>query len=477
METTLLTARAAAGDLDSFGQLYDLYFGRVYDLTWRILRDADAAGSITRDVFEAARNELRSMVGADFGAWVLLAATRAALARAEQSSSEVPRVLHEEAFGSFDAPDPCRLNDPKLTGGDHALACTVWEAATTLGARDYASLDLELRQHLEAPVIAPILGVTKGNARTALERLASAADEAMLTYVLARRGGAACEPLRAVLAEAGFPPYDDAVRQAVDAHAAACATCRATRVLPSRPTEILGGLLPVQAPFVLKSETWRSLVAAWPIAGVTAGAAALEAATQFARSSPGTSAGPATTAVGGAPALDLAFDGDGGGGFGGPIDAPSGFGDDGNRNIIWFAAAAIGMIVVAFLIGGIAVGAFGLGGGGSGGASAAATHTSTPAASTPQQTPSPGVHIDSPTPAPSSSPAPAATDTPAPAATPTSPPLPTPIRAASATPTRIVVPTPIVPTPTPPRLPTPGGPPTPTATVRAIVPGPTPIVP
>ena len=106
METTLLTARAAAGDLDSFGQLYDLYFGRVYDLTWRILRDADAAGAITRDVFESARSELRSMVGADFGAWVLLAAARAALARIEQPTADAPRVLHEEAFGSFDAPDP-----------------------------------------------------------------------------------------------------------------------------------------------------------------------------------------------------------------------------------------------------------------------------------------------------------------------------------------------------------------------------------
>ena len=300
----------------------------------------------------------------------------------------------------------------------------------------------------------------------------------MLTYVLARRGGAACEPLRTVLAEAGFPPCDDAVRDAVDAHAADCATCRATRALPSRPTEILAGLVPVQAPFVLKSETWRALVATWPAAGVTAGAAALEAATRFARSSPGTSAVPAAGGMAStsALALDPAFDGGGSGGFDGAPGAAGGFGDDGNRNIIWFAAAAIGMIVVAFLIGGIAVGAFGLGGGG-GGASAAATRTTTPAVEgTPETTASPGVHIDSPTPAPSPSPAPA-TDTPAPAATSTPPPLPTPIAVVSATPTRIVVPTPVVPTPTPPRLATPGGPPTPTSTPRFAVPSATPLVP
>jgi hypothetical protein len=61
----------------------------------------------------------------------------------------------------------------------------------------------------------------------------------------------------------------------------------------------------------------------------------------------------------------------GGSGFDGGTGVPTTFGDDGSRNWIWFAAAAVGMLAVAFIVGGIAVGAFGLGsGGGNGGGSA-----------------------------------------------------------------------------------------------------------
>ena len=58
MDDALLVSRAVAGDLDSFGQLYDSYFGRVYDFTWRVLRDADQAADATRDVFLSAMRRL-----------------------------------------------------------------------------------------------------------------------------------------------------------------------------------------------------------------------------------------------------------------------------------------------------------------------------------------------------------------------------------------------------------------------------------
>ena len=47
MDDALLVSRAMAGDLDSFGQLYDRYFTRIYDFAWRILRDADEAADVT----------------------------------------------------------------------------------------------------------------------------------------------------------------------------------------------------------------------------------------------------------------------------------------------------------------------------------------------------------------------------------------------------------------------------------------------
>ncbi len=450
MDTALLVARAAGGDLDSFGQIYDASFNRVYDFAWRLLRDVDAAGAVTRRAFEEAVPALpRISAQGDFASWLLLTAARDGIAHADAAATKRgPQALHEEAFGAFDVPDPCRLSDPALARGDHELACLVWDAATTLGARDYAALDLHVRQGLDAAALAPILGVPRGSTAATLDRLRRAADEAMQTYVLARRGGKDCEPLRRLLIETGFPPYTDAVRTAVDAHAASCATCRSARVLPAPPSAVLQGLVPLQAPFVLKGDAWRALVARWPSRRAAAAAPALMARSLESAPPPDAAGAPPEPT-----ALDQRFGGSGGDG------GPPGLGpyeDDARRNVLWFAGAAVGMLAVAFVVGGIAVGAFGIGGGGGGGA--AATPTSTPSTvSTPLVTPSPGVVIDTPTPAPTPSPAPSPTVTPPPPATATPPPRPT---VPPATPTRVGTAT------STPGPPTPGGPPTPTRTPR-----------
>ncbi|HEX5480905.1 MAG TPA: hypothetical protein VFY79_14405 [Dehalococcoidia bacterium] len=458
MDSALLTSRAAAGDLESFGQLYDGYFNRVYDFAWRLLRDADAAGAATSATFRRAAGDLRAVGAAgDFGAWVLLAAAADALPRAEATARAHAQAIYEEAFGSFDVPDPCLVRDARLLNGDAALGCTIWEAATTFGPRDYAALDLHLRQHLPPGALAETLGVPKGNAGAAIERLERAADETMLAYVLARRGVAACEALRNVLAEAGFPPFTESVQVAVEAHVATCAVCQGNRALPAKPTEVLAAFAPVQAPFALKGDTWRAIASAWRRGGARATVLTAEPAMAAAGAGglrePPYGAAPVAT-------LDRGF---GGSGFDGGTGVPTTFGDDGSRNWIWFAAAAVGMLAVAFIVGGIAVGAFGLGsGGGNGGGAAVATHTSTPPpAETVSPTPTLGVHIDSPTPAPpvTETPAPSETPTVAPVTPTPVPPTPTPARA---TPTR-AVPTPAR-TTGPAATPTPGGPPTPTRT-------------
>ena len=458
MDSALLTSRAAAGDLESFGQLYDAYFNRVYDFAWRLLRDAEAAGEVTSATFRRAAAGLRAAGAAgDFGAWVLLTAAADALPRADAAARAHAQAIHEEAFGAFDVPDPCLVRDARLVNGDAALGCTIWEAATTFGPRDYAALDLHLRQHLPPAALAETLGVPKGNAPAAVERLERAADETMLSYVLARRGVAACEALRDVLAETGFPPFSESVQAAIEAHVATCAVCRSNRALPAKPTGVLAAFAPVQAPFSLKGDTWRAIAATWrrgaaPDAVLAAEPAMATAGASALREPPYGSAPVAT--------LDRGF---GGAGFDGRAGVPTTFGDDGSRNWVWFAAAAIGILAVAFIVGGIAVGAFGLGGGGGdGGGSAVTTQTSTEApAETISPTPTLGVHIDSPTPAPPATETSVPTETPATAPA-TETPIPPTATPARATPTR-AVPTP-TPTTGPAPKPTPGGPPTPTRT-------------
>lgn len=456
MDTPLLVARAASGDLDSFGRLYDAEFGRVYDFVWRVTRDNGIAGDVTRGAFVAAAQHLREIAasGTDFHVWVLLAAARDALARLDGAPAGAPLASHEEAFGAFDVPDTCRMRDPGVLGGDAELACLVWEAAASLSPRDYALLDLHVRQGIDSAALAPLLSVPKGSARDMLGRLERAASDAMLTYVLVRRGGKDCEPLRRLLAEHGFPPYTDAVRTAVDAHAATCQTCSRTRDIGASPVEVLRGFLPVQAPFVLKGETWRELAAAW------AGTAPRGAAPVLTSTAAGIAPADAVDAfTAGGPRGNYPPPAPGSGGRAAEVVLPYSVADaeDGRRTrtVILFIAAGSGMLLVAFLVAGLALGAFGSGGGGGGSGSGATQTTSASGTAA-----GPGVTLDTPSPAPSPSVTSTPTETAVPPPTSTPPPAtatatPSPAGPRTATPTR----TPVVRA-----TPTPGGPPTPTVT-------------
>jgi RNA polymerase sigma factor (sigma-70 family) len=174
MDDGLLVSRAVGGDLDSFGQLYDRYFSRIYDFCWRILRDADEAADVTQDVFVKAMNGLPSLAkAASFKSWIFAIAHNTAVTRAERGgrTTPLPAPVHEEAFGSFDVPDPSRLDNPEIAAEDHELASLVWEAAAALSPRDYAVLDLHVRQGLESAEIAQVLNVNKGNAYTMVSRM------------------------------------------------------------------------------------------------------------------------------------------------------------------------------------------------------------------------------------------------------------------------------------------------------------------
>lgn len=464
MDDALLVNRALAGDLDSFGQLYDRYFTRIYDFSWRILRDADEAADVTQDVFMKAMQGLGGLGKASsFKSWLFTIAHNTAVTRAERAGRTVPlpTPAHEEAFGTFDVPDPCRLDDPEVVAGDHELASLVWEAATALNPRDYALLDLHVRQGLESAEIAGVMGVSKGNAYTMVSRMKTAAADVIGSYIVARRGSQDCEGLQAVLALHEFPPYTEPVRRAVDAHIKDCETCSGARKRLVAPLEIFGAFAAVPAPMALKGSIWGDVAGAWHTAGPGGSGGGTPPREPFARNPYGTpegiGAGAVAAGAGGA-------GGFGGGGFDSSVAPMSYNGGEGwNRNrILLFAGAALGLLIFAFAGGALIAGGFG-GGGGDGAApprTATGTRTATPqgtvtaGVSIPSATPAPPTNTPGPatvTPTPTETPPPLPTDTPVPAATET----PTPRRGRTATPTleptatRTPRGTPIFPTPTP----------------------------
>ncbi len=454
MDDALLVSRAVGGDLDSFGQLYDRYFNRIYDFCWRVTRDADEAAAATQDVFMKAMQGLPDLARASsFKSWIFTIAHNTAVTRAERAgrTSPLPVPSHDEAFGTFDVPDPSRLDDPALAAEDHELAALVWEAASALNPRDYALLDLHVRQGLESAEIAQVLEVSKGNAYTMVSRMKTAADDVISSYAVARRGSKDCDDLRRVLAAYTFPPFSEDVRRAVDAHVEGCETCRRSRRALVAPLQIFGSFAAVPAPFALKGDTWRDISSSWPHAdgGIAAASAAGPGSGDLPPSPP-----EWRGARGEAPGdPGLAMDG----------------GDDGNR-IVLFAVAVLGLLVFAFAIAGGIILAGSAGGGDEGGDGDGGLGGSTKTAIA--RTPStPGVVVETPTIDPNATATPTLepdTPTPEPPTPAPTPPADTPtVEPDTPTPTR----TPRgFRTPTPTRTPTPED----TATPAAVPPPPTP---
>lgn len=432
MQDALLVDRSRAGDLDSFGQLYDLYFHRVYDFAWRVLGDVDAAAEVTARLFADVARDPQSMPASPrFQAWLFGRAHAAVIARTEaEGGRRRSPAVHEEAFGSFDVPDPSRIDAPHRTPADQEYAALVWEATTSLGARDYALLDLHLRQDLGSGELADVLEVSKSAAATMVTRMKAAAADAITSYIVARRGAGGCPGLAETLSAFSFPPYTDEIRRGVDTHIRECAICKRTQSALAAPLETFSSFAPALAPMSLKGDTWREIAAQWPARRATLVDAAGPRSgrhTQVPASPQAPSGSPAERAWSTAPSIN------------------------GDRNqLLWFAGAAAGLLFVAFLGAAVAYGAFG--GGGGGGATAPATATRTAG---PQRTPSPagtapGVALQTPTVdlTPSSTPPPTETPTPEPQP-----------------PTATAVP----PTPIPPTAPRPSAtpiPPKPTATPR-----------
>ncbi len=375
MDDGLLVSRSIGGDLDSFGQLYDRYFNPIYDFCWRILRDADKAADATQDVFMKAMNGLPGLAKApSFKSWLFTIAHNTAVTRAERGArlAPLPTPTHEEAFGSFDVPDPSRLDDPAIAAEDHELAALVWEAAAALSPRDYAVLDLHVRQELESAEIAQVLNVNKGNAHTMVSRMKQAAGDVIASYIVARRGSKDCEELRRVLVDVRFPPYSDDARHAVEAHIKDCEICQRSRKALLAPLQIFASFAAVPAPFTLKGDIWHDVSSQWPY-GDSAFAAA------------GDGRSPNDT-------FEAAMAASGGGAAGGGGTMLAMGGGEGPNRIVMFAVAVLGLLVLAFAIAGGLILASGSGDGEGDVDPVDATNTA--AASTPV---TPGVVVETPT--------------------------------------------------------------------------------
>lgn len=132
-ELRLVTA-AQRGDVESFNALVRLYEGRVYNLCYRMLGDADGAADATQDSFLAAFRNLRVFRGGSFRSWLLRIATnacydvlRARKRRPALSLDATIAAAEEEAAplqiaDSGESPDEYALRRELARAIEHGLA-------------------------------------------------------------------------------------------------------------------------------------------------------------------------------------------------------------------------------------------------------------------------------------------------------------------------------------------------------------------
>lgn len=261
---------ACLGDETAFGELYNRYFRSIYDFLLRTVRNSEEAADLTQETFLRAMQNLTSLRKPErFKSWLFSIAHNEAMTRLERQQRIA--VLPSTGNDADETSDPLLrqvdadwLANPEQALEAQALAGLVWEAAGGLDRRQYALLDLHVRQGLESAEIAEVLGVSKGNASTMINRMKKAVEEAIGAFVLARRGSNDCDELQAILAPVVIPPVTPELRKTIDRHVSRCEICDRTRKRLLSPFEILGAFAPVPIPLGLHGNIWSSLADAWP---------------------------------------------------------------------------------------------------------------------------------------------------------------------------------------------------------------------
>ncbi|MCB1028508.1 MAG: RNA polymerase sigma factor [Microthrixaceae bacterium] len=261
-------AGALAGDPNSFGELFNEYFDRTYDVAYRIVRNSDVAAEVAQDTFLAAWTGLASLEDpASFGGWVLRISRNRALNRLSRERRSV--ALGDEVTAAVvdaDAPTP----DMEAGVAAEESRDLVWAASAALGERDASVLDLHLRHGLSGAALAEELNVTPNNANQILHAMKGRLEGAVRAFVLWRNGHPDCAELRATLARQSDPGFGVATARLIRRHLKACGLCEAEQQRHLAPAAMFSAVPILVAPMALRTQAAGALMGS----GVPMGAAA-----------------------------------------------------------------------------------------------------------------------------------------------------------------------------------------------------------
>lgn len=172
-EERRLIEMAQRGDVESFNALVRLYEGRVYNLCYRMLGDADSAADAAQDAFLSAFRNLRKFRGGSFRSWMLRIATNACydMLRIRQRR---PATSLDVDVDVDDDSSPLQIADKGETPDDfalrHELSAAIHQAIGQLPDDQRIVLILSDIQGLAYDEIAHVTNANLGTVKSRLSR-------------------------------------------------------------------------------------------------------------------------------------------------------------------------------------------------------------------------------------------------------------------------------------------------------------------
>jgi RNA polymerase sigma factor (sigma-70 family) len=172
-EERRLIAAAQRGEVESFNALVRLYEGRVYNLCYRMLGDADSAADSAQDAFLSAFRNLRSFRGGSFRSWLLRIATNTCYDVLRARKRRPTTSLDIDTDGEDDS-SPLQIADTAESPDDFALrrelAAAIQRGLADLPEEQRLILILSDIQGLAYEEIAEVTGANLGTVKSRLSR-------------------------------------------------------------------------------------------------------------------------------------------------------------------------------------------------------------------------------------------------------------------------------------------------------------------
>ena len=238
---------AAAGDVEAFSELIRRYLPTTFDFSARLLRDQDEARSLVSEVVAGAASPEALTAGESFRGTMLASALAKASERLRRHGglSAETLVLNAAVNEAF-----CRSNRSSTSGDqtDAGLPILIWQVAASLDRRQFALLDLHLRQQLPVNELAQVIAMPAASLQATTSRMEHAVDSAMTAVIVSQRGRRWCRDLDMLMADEDSLRIGESTRKRLEEHVQDCTSCAQTGQRYGHCLDIYRSLQPIHPP-------------------------------------------------------------------------------------------------------------------------------------------------------------------------------------------------------------------------------------